>query len=366
VCLAKGLKSFMTQHVKCGVLGAGWWATFAHIPALLAHPAAELVAIQKRDPAQARKVADDFGIPFACSTAEELFAIDGLQAVVISSSPNLHFEQALAALERNLHVLVEKPMTVTFAESETLVRVADRRGLQLLVSCPWHYTTHGIEARRLVQGGALGSVRMMSVLMTNPISHLLRGTSTQPTHGLPYLLPREGTYSDPAISGGGQAYAQVTHAAAYLSFVTGLRPTEVFARLHNDGAAVDVYDTINCKMSNGSIVSLASTGATPTHRRDFEVRIFGTEGILLLDLWRGKMELIPMEAGPRRYPDLEEAEIYPHHAPALNLIDSVLDSAANGSPAVLGSIATQVVEAAYRSASSGRNIVLVSEQGFRL
>jgi predicted dehydrogenase len=309
-------------------------------------------------------VADDFGIPYACSTAKELLAIDGLQAVIISSSPNLHFEQALAALEHGLHVLVEKPMTITSAESERLVRVATERGLQFLVSCPWHYTAHGIEAQRLVRSGSLGSVRMISVLMTNPISHLLRGSSTQPTHGLPYLMPREGTYSDPAIAGGGQAYAQVTHAAAYLSFITGLYPTEVFARFHNDDAPVDLYDTINCKMSNGSIVSLASTGSTPIDRRDFEVRIFGTEGILFLDLWRGQMELVPMAGAPRRYPDLEEAEIYPHQAPALNLIDSILDPAANGSPAVLGSMAIRVVEAAYRSAKSGQNIVLAQEPVF--
>jgi predicted dehydrogenase len=349
------------DRIKCGVIGAGWWATFAHIPALLSHPKAELVALQKRDPQQARQVADDFGVPFACTTAEELIAIEGLQAVVISSSPNLHFAQALAALERGLHVLLEKPMTITAAESEHLVQVAERRGLQFLVSCPWHYTAHGIEARRLVRGGALGAVRMISVLMTNPISHLLRGSSSQPTHGIPYLLPREGTYSDPAIAGGGQGYAQVTHAAAYLSFLTGTRATEVFARFHNDGAAVDLYDTINCKMSDGSIVSLSSTGSTPINRRDFEVRIFGTKGLLFLDLWRGRMELIPMEGERRTYPDLAEAEIYPHSAPALNLIDSILDPRANGSPATLGSAATQFVEAAYRSASSGQNVLLELE-----
>ena len=79
-------------------------------------------------------------------------------------------------LERGLHVLVEKPMTVTAAESERLVQVANERGLQLLVSCPWHYTAHAIEARRLIRSGALGSIRMISVLMTmhsslNPTSN---------------------------------------------------------------------------------------------------------------------------------------------------------------------------------------------------
>ena len=88
----------MKNKIKCGVLGAGWWATFAHIPALLSHPGADLIAIQKNDRERARKVADDFGVLHACTTSAELLAVDGLQAVIVSSSPHLHFEQAKAAL----------------------------------------------------------------------------------------------------------------------------------------------------------------------------------------------------------------------------------------------------------------------------
>ena len=64
----------MQDKIKCGVIGAGWWATFAHIPALLNHPNAELVAIQKRNLQEAQKVADDFGIPIACTTPNELLS----------------------------------------------------------------------------------------------------------------------------------------------------------------------------------------------------------------------------------------------------------------------------------------------------
>ena len=146
---------------------------------------------------------------------------------------------------------------------------------------------------------------MISMLMTNPISHLLRGNGTQPTHGTPYMHPREGTYSNPAIAGGGQIYAQVCHAAAYLTFLTGARTSEVFARFHNDGADLDIYDTLDLRMSDQSIVTIASTGATSLERKDFEVRVFGTKGMLFLDLWRGRMEFAPLEGKPVVYPDLK-------------------------------------------------------------
>lgn len=353
----------MQHKIKCGVIGAGWWATFAHIPALLAHPDAEVVAIQNNDPQEAQKIAHDFGVPIACTTASELLTIEDLSAVVVSSSPNLHYEDAYAALARGKHVLIEKPMTLTVAAAMELVKMADKHGTQFLISCPWHYTAHAIEAQRLIRNGDLGQVRMISVLMTNPIRELLRGADTKPTHGAPYMHPRAGTYSNPKVAGGGQIYAQVCHAAAYLTFLTGARPSEVFARFHNDGAVLDIYDALDLRMDDSSIVTIASTGATSLGRKDFEVRIFGTKGMLFLDLWRGTLEFVPLVGESYNYPALEGDAIYPHRAPAINLIDSIQNPSRNQSPATLGVAAMEVIEGACRSAKSGNNILVSSLVG---
>ena len=352
----------MNDRIKCGVLGAGWWATFAHIPALLSHPRAELVAIQKNDRERARKVAADFGVPHACTTAAELLAVDGLQAVVVSSSPNLHYEHARAALEAGKHVLIEKPMTFTAGQARRLLELANQRNLQFLISCPWHYTSHAAAAQRLIREGRLGALRMISVLMTNPVSRLIRGEDTAPTHNgqAPYLQPKNGTYSDPAISGGGQIYTQVCHVAAYLSFLTGTPASEVFARFHNDGAQLDIYDTLNIRMGDGTLATIASTGATSLNLRTYEVRIFGTEGLLYMDLWQGTMELTRMSGEIESYPQLAAHETYPHQAPALNLIDAVIDPSCNRSPASLGVAAMEMIEAACISAKSGQNVPIAS------
>jgi len=212
----------------------------------------------------------------------------------------------------------------------------------------------------LIRDGSLGQLRLISVLMTNPVSHLLRGENTIPTHGsdIPYLQPNSGTYSDPKISGGGQIYAQVCHVAAYLTFLTGLSASDVFARFHHDGARVDIYDSLNIRMEDGTLVSIASTGATSLNLRTYEVRIFGTEGMLYLDLWRGTMTFTTMSGQTMTYPELGPTETYPHQAPAINLIDSILDPSCNQSPASLGVAAMEVIEAACISAKSGQNVLV--------
>jgi len=344
------------KKVRIGIIGAGWWATSAHIPAVKSHPEAELVAVQSREKAKAEKIARDFGAKHACSRVDEIIGIKGLDAVIVSSTPNVHFAQAKAALGRGLHVLIEKPMTFTADEARELVEMAAQNKLQLLVSCPWHFTAHGIEAQRLIKSGALGEIKMISILMTNPVDKLLRGINTTPTHGLSnvYIEPRKGSYNDPAIAGGGQIYCQVSHAAAYLTFLTGLRPAEVYARFDRDGSPNDIYNALTITLENGALASIASTGATPLCERNYEVRVFGSNAILQLELWRGRMTLIDFADKRTEFQPLAENEIYPGQSPALNFLDAILGKAPNGSPGELGLVSMEIIEAACESAQTNR------------
>ncbi|MBI2925806.1 MAG: Gfo/Idh/MocA family oxidoreductase [Verrucomicrobia bacterium] len=355
------------KTVKCAVVGAGWWGTTAHVPALKRHPLAELVAVHSCHADKARQVATDFCVPHACATMKEVLAVEGLEAVVISSTPNVHYPQALAALQRGLHVLIEKPMTIKAAESEELVALAEKQGVHFLVSCPWHYTAHSREARRLIQSGALGQLKMISVLMTNFNLGLYRGLSweeifgsnpTRQNSARPYFTPGRSSYSDPAVAGGGQIYCQISHVAAHLGFLTERHPVEVFAQFDNADTAVDVYDALNLKLEDGTLASIASTGATPHSERNYEVRVYGTQGALLMELWKGKMECHLFDGQVTRYPDLAEAEIYPLFAPTENLVDLILGRAENGSPARFGLYAMRIIEAACESARTRGNVIL--------
>jgi predicted dehydrogenase len=344
------------KKIQIGVIGAGWWATFAHIPAVKSHPDAELFAVHSRERAQAKKIARDFGAKHVCGSLEEILALTELDAVIVSSTPNAHYPQAKAALERGLHVLVEKPMTFTAAEACELVEIAAKKKLHLGISCPWHFTAHGLKARELIESGTLGKIKMISVLMTNPIDKLLRGINTAPTHGMDhvYIEPCKGSYNDPAIAGGGQIYCQVSHAAAYLTFLTGLRPAEVYARFDRDGSPNDLYNALTVTLEGGALVNLASTACTPLAERNYEVRIFGTKAILLLELWRGTMTLIDFSGKRTEFKPLAVNEIYPSQAPALNFVDAILGKTPNGSPGELGLAAMEIIEAACESAQTNR------------
>lgn len=348
--------------LNVGVIGAGWWGTSAHIPGIVQHEKARLQAVQNPSKSAADNIARDFGAVLAFDDYKELILKGGIEAVVISSTPNMHYEQAKFSLQQGKHVLLEKPMTFTAAEAEELCVLAAQKGVHLAVSCPWHFTPHGVEARRVIQEGVLGELKMISILMTNPIDKLLKGIDTTPTHELDsvYIEPLKGSYSDPSVSGGGQIYVQVSHVGAYLRYLTGAEAEEVFARFDCSGSDNDIYDTLNIKMNNGALVSLASTGATPLSKKNFELRIYGTKAILLMELWAGEMAIYPFEGKPKTYPLLSADEIYPERAPVFNFIDTCLGTANNRSPGYLGLDAMKIIEAAVLS-NKNNNVIKVND-----
>lgn len=356
------------NKIRCAVIGAGWWATTAHLPVLKSHPGVQLAAVQSLDQAKIQQIARDFGADRALTRWEDVLAIEALDAVIIASTPDMHFTQAKAALKRGLHVLLEKPITFTIQQARELVQLAEAKKLHFVASFPWHFTRHAAEAQRLIRRGELGAIKMISIMMADECLGLYQGLPWKEIFGdgfnpecvpEPYVEPGRNSYSDPKIAGGGQIFSQVSHVAAYITFLTGQQATEVFARFDNGPAKIDVYNVINLKLSGNAIVNITSTGATGKTRRVCPVCIYGSNAVLNMDLFAGTMTFQKMDGTVREYPPLSETEIYPMGDPVRNLIDlAAKKTTDNRSPGALGLAAMKIVESACDSAAQQTNILV--------
>lgn len=149
--------SFST--VGWGILSTGHIAaTFARDLALLTDEA-ELVAVASRSLPKAQVFAEKHGIGRAYGSYSELAADDAVDVVYVASTHNDHFGSARLCLEAGKAVLVEKPMTVTAAEAEALIELAERNNL-FLMEAVWTRTNPLVRrAVELVSSGELGVVR---------------------------------------------------------------------------------------------------------------------------------------------------------------------------------------------------------------
>jgi predicted dehydrogenase len=147
------------HRIRWGVLGTGHIArTFARDLALLTDEA-ELAAVGSRRLDRAQPFASELGFARAYGSYEDLAADPALDVIYVATPHHDHFPSARRCLESGKAVLVEKPLTVTPAESEELIMLAGQRGL-FLMEAMWMRTQPLIrKAVEIVGSGVLGAVR---------------------------------------------------------------------------------------------------------------------------------------------------------------------------------------------------------------
>ena len=129
----------MSGKLRVGVVGAGWWAVANHLPVLKSRSDVDLVAVCRLGRAELAKVQSVFGIPYGTEDFAAMLDEAPMDALVVASPHNLHGAHAIAALERGLHVLIEKPMTVSAAEARAIAALARAKHRHVLVPYGWNF-----------------------------------------------------------------------------------------------------------------------------------------------------------------------------------------------------------------------------------
>jgi predicted dehydrogenase len=286
------MRSVTDRPVRVGAIGAGWWATTNHFPLLAGRDDVELVSVCRPDPDLLAVVKEQFGFAHATEDVDELLSQD-LDAVLVSTPHHLHYEHARAALDRGLHVMCEKPMTLDPHQAWELVTAANQQDVVLLVPYGWNYTDFIVRAKELIDDGAIGDVEFVAGTMASPTKEFFAGQGGVPSQWTPTLAaPDMRTWQD-ARRGGGYAHGQLTHVVSLALWLTGLRAQQVSGVVSTPNSGVDMYNSANVTFTNGALGSLAGAATLPADSKfQVDIRVFGTNGVLLLDVERERAEFL--------------------------------------------------------------------------
>ncbi len=358
----------MPAKARIGVIGTGWWATYAHIPTLKANPDVELVAISDIRSELLSKVGNRYEVGKTYTDFREMLSKEALDGVVIAVWHAAHFEVARACLEKNLHLLLEKPMVLKASHAKELCDLARERNREIIVGYPYHYLPQTLRSREVLNSGKLGEIHYISNVFSSSAYDLYRGIDHSDLPELAAYYPVAGpgdVYQDPERSGGGQGHLQVTHSAALMLFITGLKPISIQAQMDHMDVPVDVVDALIARLDNGSLATVGSTGATKGGDGRLDIQVYCKEGWIELAYFPGtgtihfgdgsEEDLTPDPDTP----DLNYRENpgYPAHLPSRNLVDVILGRAQNGSPSEIRWRTVELLDAAYRSfAIEGREV----------
>jgi len=350
----------MPKQARIAVIGAGWWSTYTHIPALQQHPDTELVALCDRDPARLQAAATAYGITRTYLDHHEMFANEQLDGVVVATPHATHYALARDSLAHGLHVMVEKPMTLYAAEARELVELAQAKNVALISGYPWHFNPHVLQVRELITSGALGKVQYVTCMFSSYIFELLSGHDGSETPNRYVVHGPGAVYSQPHLSGGGMGHLQITHSAGLLFFITGLRARRVLGLMNNHGLALDLVDAMTVEFEGGALGVVSGTG-NGIHRK-LDLQVHCEHGAVDLDLVTNTTVIHRKDQEPEQLPLLSDPDAaYPRFATAQNLADVVLGRTKPGSDGVVGWRTVELLDAAYRSAAQDGAAVLVSD-----
>ena len=143
------------EKMRVGIIGIGFIGA-AHIEALRRLGYVDVVALA--DAQGAEEKAAQLYVPKGYSDYKEMLDRENLDAVHICTPNFLHYEMAMAAMERGIHVMVEKPFTVTLEEAEKLASYAEQHHILSGVNHTLRMFPQVAQMKALVDKGDVGDI----------------------------------------------------------------------------------------------------------------------------------------------------------------------------------------------------------------
>ena len=262
------------ERIGLAIVGAGRVGLFRGEVAAR-HPMVDWIGVADLKPERLALLKEKTGADFVTADFRELLKRPEVSAAIISTDEHLHVEPILAALERKLSLLIEKPLATELSDSAKVLREIEKARVDAVVGYTQRFRRRWLAAKEKVRTGQLGDVTLVTsrAFMNRLVALDNYKRTSDPSKISPMV-----------ISG--------THALDIVMWMMeAKRPVEIFAR-SVDRALGPVCRGIDATagtivFEDGSlyhaVISWALPVVWPGAVYSLEVGITGTEGVLTID-----------------------------------------------------------------------------------
>ena len=300
------------------------------------------------DPVEGRaaRAAEEFGIPHGFTAYADL--LREVDAVTIASPIGLHYEQGRQALEAGKHVHFNKTMATTAVEATQLIELARARDLRIVASPGEMLRPHNQELRRRIAAGEVGTLVWAICGAAFGRYH-----EDEPERAGADAIDPSWYFRRP---GGGPLYDMTVYALHALTGVLGparrvtalsgvrVREREFSGRLVPTEADDNTLMLLDFGESLFAVVYGVAAGSV---NDSFGARYFGTVGTLEGE--EGDPALLPHVVGAHR--EIGEQHVFED---VMQLVDWVNEGTPTAATAEHARHVIEIIDAAYRSADTGR------------
>lgn len=249
-------------RTRFGIVGAGAISQ-GYAQAFQSCDEAEVVGIADTRAEAARSLAEVLGCKAFASHQTMADACE-LDAVLVCTPPSSHAEICLDFIDRGVHVLCEKPFTVTVAEAETVVCSARDKGVKVTMASKFRYVDDVIRAKQIVDSGILGDIVLFENAFTARVDMSKRWNS------------------DPKISGGGVLIDNGTHSIDIARYFLGpLADIHVMEGRRGQGLKVEDTVQIFVRSETGAMGTIDLSWSINKELNRY-ISIYGTQGTVFV------------------------------------------------------------------------------------
>ncbi|MBD0414056.1 Gfo/Idh/MocA family protein [Oryzicola mucosus] len=269
-------------RIRLGMVGGGQGAFIGAVHRIAARIDGQFDLVAgalSSDPDRAKASAAELGLArdrsygsFEEMAKAEAARPDGIEVVAIVTPNHMHAPAAKAFLEAGIHVICDKPMTISVEEAKDLVALVEKSGKLFVLT--HNYTGYPMirQARAMVAAGDLGDIRLVQ--------------AEYPQDWLTEAAERSGSKqaewrTDPKRSGAGGAIGDIgTHAYNLAAFVSGLETDELLAQLSTfvEGRVLDDDVQILLRYKGGARGMLWASQVAVGNENGLKLRIYGSKG----------------------------------------------------------------------------------------
>ncbi|MGD9495188.1 MAG: Gfo/Idh/MocA family protein [Armatimonadota bacterium] len=301
----------------------------------------ELAGVWDDNAKRGKEAADRYCTEFF-DTPDELFAPENqIQGAIVTSENARHKRDVLAAAHAGVHVLCEKPISVSVEDAQVMIAACERAGVQLMVSFPCRYSPAFCRLREMVHGGELGEILA------------IKGTNRGKNPGM--------WFNDPALAGGGAVIDHTVHVVDLIRTLLGQEVIKVYAEidtLFDPSLPCDDAGILTMNFEGGCVATLDASWSRPANYPiwgDVTLAVIGTEGNAWADLFVEHVDTWSVGRGTHEW------EAYGHDCNA-DLIADFVRCVRTGAPVPItgydGLKAMEVALGAYRAGQAGEPVGL--------
>ncbi|MFC1893345.1 Gfo/Idh/MocA family protein [Chloroflexota bacterium] len=247
------------MKIGWGIIGIGTQADGNMAPAIIKAADTKLVAVCSRSLERANSFATRHGAERAYNSLEKMLEDPELNVLYVATPNSLHAEQTIQAAEAGKHVLCEKPMALTLADSELMIQACNRNKVKLGVFYQHRYHPAHIEARHYIQSVIVGDITLAKVQYCRR------------------LQSWRGWRADPSIAGAGSLMGLGVHCIDLLRYLLDSEVTEVRAMTDEEPPQRPVDEMVYAmlKFENGAYGTMISGIRAP--HSDNDVVLYGSK-----------------------------------------------------------------------------------------